>query len=62
MHIQIDYHQADGQANLGSGQAYSIGTFHRVKHIAHQLLQVGIVRRDILCFAAQHGLSVDINR
>ena len=57
----VDHEQLDGATDLWRRQPDSVGVIHRFKHVGNELLQVGIIAVNRLCFFSQYGLPVGIN-
>ena len=49
-------------ANLRTGQSHAVRSCQRLEHVGEQLLQVRIVRWNILGHLSQYGLAININR
>ena len=61
-YVEVDNHQTDSLTNLRGCQSDSLRLCQCFKHVSYQLLQVGIVGRDILRHLSQHRLTISVNR
>ncbi len=57
--IDVDDRQAQGDADLGCGQAHAGGDLHRFDHVVDQLLNRPIDLGNLLRFLTQHGIADD---
>jgi len=56
--LAVEHNQAQGAADLRSGETYTSGMIHRFKHIGDQCLQVRKIVRQRLGYFPQNGMSV----
>ena len=61
-HVEVDDDESDVAAYLWRCQSHAVSLCEGLKHVGDELFEFGIVSRDVLCFLAQYGLSVSINR
>ena len=60
-HVQVDDHQADGQANLRRSQADAIAGIEGFIHIINQLLEFRVIWSNIFSHFSQNRLTININ-
>lgn len=58
----VDNHDADREADLRGGKTHAIAVIHGFKHIFDKLIQLRVIRFDVVGHLAQHRLAVKINR